>query len=1040
MNSLCATGSGMSGLTSGVAISGIPAPTGFTVNNSISIPLDSDPDLVLHYPLNGDILNYTGSTPTTGTNDAVYGGYTAYIKLSNLQSIFKNGQSLSKTIAPDNNAENALRMDNSNILFVANTKGYSFSCWFYQTSNSGMIWSVCRDNINFNTSNNNQNKYGVYYTIGAQGLQLIAVPAGAGAVLVTKTFLANPVSNQWYHVVWTLNTSGQSNVFVNGTQVLTNDTTIPYFSIDMKNKYLLGDTNSSGSIFGYMNDFRYYNRILDIYEVKQLFNIFFNNIFNPTYTTPSSNFYLNKELALYYPFNNNLTNFKTGTAGTLTGSTALNYSIVKVGTGSLYNSTASTTNYFTPAAITNTRLGWTFSCWIYLSSTPTSTSAIWFFGIDTANSTGGQLYLTITNNLQLFMNQGIFSGGNNPLVSKYFATITTTQWYHVVITADNVNNTIYYINSVNIGNTPGTAIPFLNSFGISNAVGAMSRNSLFGINAIYNFYITKPINYPGMPGYIDDFRVYNRPLTQSEITMLYSYNNFPMSTLNLNTDPFLCLYYTFDLSTNTVYNYAQNVYGTVDASYVNGAHTNYTDLSYVGTGGLKLLDTNSGYVQLQPTSVVNTTNFISNNGMTFACWFYSKSSLSNAKIFDFNDTYDSYNTNIFVSINASNSISANVYTSPTTSSTVSLDTNYNNSILYHFVWTMSYSNAQTSTWNIYINATNVSNTTSKYYPNQVARGSDFLGRSNIYSDPSFNGYIDDFRVYQRVLTQTEITQIYTYNNTLNVKSANLSWTAANTSRTPLTYNYKYAPYYSSGLSWKAFYGNSGDNSSYLYYAAGAGNSSTNYNTFQNNSWYVGGANTLSSNSTNVLTEIRYSYNTIANTNNIFGFSNNFKIALSISGYFKPDVTGIWTFQFGISTGNDDMSIFWIDDGANVNGTTIHWPPTDNNSNFVSNSTITIISNSAYATTLTAGVYYPIQLNWGQNTGGSILALYFKSPGGFFIYNGSGYFFYQQISSSTPINTSSTNSVINNLLDGNGITYSVNSQVGTKQSTYVSITK
>ena len=1030
MNALCTTGSGMSGLTSGVAISGIPEPTGFTVNNSISIPLDSDPDLVLHYSFNGDILNYGSSTslntnlgPNTGVADATIVPSTgSTVSLSSNHSIFKNGTSLRQSAS-----NNTSYLSITNI--PTNTAGYSFSFWLnFTTNTNGVIFSFA------NAYNTNVDRIAIWNF--SETLYFVCNDA-----FYNNSAIFPPL-NTWRHFVWTLDTTGKTNIYVNEVLTVVNNTTIPYKSFIFNYNRILADTYLGANQYGalaYINDFRYYNRILDIYEVKQLYNLYFNNIFNPTYTTPSSNFYLNTDisLALYYPFNNNLTNFKTGTAGTLTGSTALNYSNVKVGTGSLYNSTASTTNYFTPAAIRNTKSGWTFSCWIYLFSNPNSTSAIWFFGLNTANSTGGNLYLTITNSLQLYMNQGIFSGGNGPLVSKYFAEIYINQWYHVAITADVSNNTTYYINSVNIGNTPGTAIPFLNSFGINNLVD-MTRNSLFGINAIHSFYTTKPINYPGIPGYIDDFRVYNRPLTQSEITMLYSYNNFPMSTLNLNSDPFLCLYYTFDLSTNTVSNYAQNVYGTVDASYVNGARANYTDLSYVGTGGLKLLDTNSGYVQLQPTSVVNTTNFIGNNGMTFACWFYSRSSSNNAKIFDFNDTYDSYSNNIFVSMNASNSISANVYTSLTTSSTVSLATNYNNSILYHFVWTMSYSNAQTSTWNIYINATNVSNTTSKYYPNQVARGSDFLGRSNIYSDPSFNGYIDDFRVYQRVLTQTEITQIYTYTNTLNVKSANLSWTAANTSRTPLTYNYKYAPYYSSGLSWKAFYGNSNDNSSYLYYAAGAGNSSTNYNTFQNNSWYVGGANTLSSNSANVLTEIRYSYNTIANTNNIFGFSINNKIALSISGYFKPDVTGIWNFRFGISTGNDDMSIFWINDGVNVNGTTTHWPPTDNNSNFVSNYNMTI-ANSSYATTLTAGVYYPIQLNWGQNTGGSILALYFQSPGGSFIYNGSGYFFYQQISSSTPINTSSTNTVINNLLD-NDYTYSVNTQVGTKQSTYVSITK
>jgi len=145
----------------------------------------------------------------------------------------------------------------------------------------------------------------------------------------------------------------------------------------------------------------------------------------------------------------------------------------------------------------------------------------------------------------------------------------------------------------------------------------------------------------------------------------------------------------------------------------------------------------------------------------------------------------------------------------------------------------------------------------------------------------------------------------------------------------------------------------------------------------------------------------------------------------ISGYFKPNVTGSWSFQLGIpgSLSNDDISIFWIDDGANVNGTTTHWPPTDTNYNYLQNYQLPIAS-AIYTTTLTAGVYYPIQLNWGQSVGGSVLGFYFKAPGGSFVSNGSGFFFY---GSGSGVNTSWNSGIISSAFANNGstLTYTQN---------------
>jgi hypothetical protein len=946
--------------------------------------------LILHYPFNGDILNYGSSTslntnlgPTIGVSDASFvplTGSTVY--LSSGQSIFKNGTSLYQSSF---NTTDYLSINN----IPTNTGGYTFSFWLYLSNTQrGAIFSFADA---LNSTNRvclyqpNTTQWSIFF-YGSQILNFITI----------TSYL-----NTWTHFTLTFSKSNQFILYVNGVNTYSNSLT--YNAMSFGYNRIFADTFGAEGKIVNMNDFRYYNRVLDIYEIKQLYNI----------SIPLNN---DTALVLYYPFNYDFLNYASGSGVGVTNgtpnSTLIQNSIFKFGKGSLFSNNSEFNNISFPSNSGNISI----SFWVYYNgSIRSGTNSIIGFGSGT--NINFSIYSFASNNNRLDI--GVYA--TNGYFENTVATIVVNTWYHIVLTMDVTNKrySVYLNNVVRINNSvTGT---------ITSFTPISSTNSSF--------------NLFGTTTYFDDFRYYSRLLSLGEIAQLYNFNTYTNlnTILNLNTDPSLCLYYMFDLSRNMVSNYAQNVYGTIDASYGNGASVNYADLTYVGTGGLKLLGTNSGYVQLLPTSVVNTTNFISNSGMSFSCWFYSKISLTDAKIFDFNDISNSYSNNIFVSMNASNSISANVYTSPTTSSTVSLSTNYNNSILYHFVWTMTYSNAQTSNWNLYINATNVSSTTSNYYPNQVARSSDFLGKSNISSDPSFNGYIDDFRIYQRVLTQAEITQLYNYTNTLNVKSANLSWTAVKTAKTPLTYNYYYKDNslnitpnilsYFSGLSWTAFYGAINDYTSIA--------STTTANSFQTNSRFSGGNNTKKSSASNTLTNINYPYTTIASANNIFGFNNvnngdGLFISLIITGYFKPNQTGTWNFQFAAAGfPNDDFSIFWINDGANVNGTTTHWPPTDTNYNNYSYPTY------VYSISLIADVYYPIQITWAQASGGSTLGFQFQPPGGSYTSNGSGYFFSQN---STPVNTSYTNSVINNLIDGNNITYSVNTQIDTKQSKYTSVTK
>jgi hypothetical protein len=64
------------------------------------------------------------------------------------------------------------------------------------------------------------------------------------------------------------------------------------------------------------------------------------------------------------------------------------------------------------------------------------------------------------------------------------------------------------------------------------------------------------------------------------------------------------------------------------------------------------------------------------------------------------------------------------------------------------------------------------NATQKY-PNIIARTSNYIGKSNLSTDPSFNGFIDDFRVYNRTLTADDVGILYNSANGFQNTSTNM---------------------------------------------------------------------------------------------------------------------------------------------------------------------------------------------------------------------------------------------------------------------------
>jgi hypothetical protein len=179
-----------------------------------------------------------------------------------------------------------------------------------------------------------------------------------------------------------------------------------------------------------------------------------------------------------------------------------------------------------------------------------------------------------------------------------------------------------------------------------------------------------------------------------------------------------------------------------------------------GSSSLSLTATSSQYAlssKFTPTT----------NGLTIAFWYKSNGSGTWARVFDFGN--GAANDNIFISSNGDggNRFAFSVFYGSTENKIYFTDINYNDNVWRHIVWTLTYAtpNSYTSTWNLYVNGVNKYNSSTQLYPSSsVTRTLCYLGRSNWAGHAYYNGNIDEFRIYDSVLSATDAAALY--NNTM----------------------------------------------------------------------------------------------------------------------------------------------------------------------------------------------------------------------------------------------------------------------------------
>jgi hypothetical protein len=191
----------------------------------------------------------------------------------------------------------------------------------------------------------------------------------------------------------------------------------------------------------------------------------------------------------------------------------------------------------------------------------------------------------------------------------------------------------------------------------------------------------------------------------------------------------------------------------------NGA-THSTSVYKVGYGSAQFDGTSLQYLTMDDRIDISKTASVS--GITFTSWFkMSKSSGINAKLMEFGDKTNPDN---WVTISTSDT--ENVYTIYFEVGIDGVSTKHQTTQPYmddkwhHLSWSISHKGE----WSIFIDSQFVSHDIEKCHIPDVTWSYRYIGKSGITGHKYFTGYVEDFRIYDKVLTSYDVEYLYNYSS------------------------------------------------------------------------------------------------------------------------------------------------------------------------------------------------------------------------------------------------------------------------------------
>lgn len=428
-------------------------------------------------------------------------------------------------------------------------------------------------------------------------------------------------------------------------------------------------------------------------------------------------------LLRWYEFEGNGLDSSTNNVGlTLTGSNA-SFVSGKYGKAVTFSNPALAAGYantyYSGSCTSNTPVS--VACWF--NYTVSSTSASWTPTVFTlgGSNVASAITVNIANGNWLVASIYTGSAGLSNVVASGAQSVSANTWYHVAMTYDGTTCTTY-LNGASVGTPVGT-------------VGALASNILRigdGGNTTGNS--------TAFVGHIDDFRVYARTLTAADVMTLYNSTNAVLTGF-VNVTRGCVGWYQAEGNAN-------------DASGSNYHASNVGFPLYIPgkVGSAVFFPNKAGATQVHSVDVAGYTGLSYQQPLTLAFW-------ANVYAFGAADTclinLGSSNSDQGLFVNCDNNMNVWMHNGSwnRVASNIAITTRTWNHIVVTYTSgiAMTYFNGALS----HSNTTVSGNLT-------VAAGLRMGGRWG--QNLAFNGALDDVRVYNRVLSAAEVSDLYTTTN------------------------------------------------------------------------------------------------------------------------------------------------------------------------------------------------------------------------------------------------------------------------------------
>jgi hypothetical protein len=371
------------------------------------------------------------------------------------------------------------------------------------------------------------------------------------------------LDREWHHFVWTITTAGVWAIYIDNvlqTYENVNQSTsgiIPNYSYTT-NEFFGG--SQVGHNNGYIDDFRIYKGVLTTAEITTLYNIN-----SPEYPKIPAD---NANLKAWYKFDdegNNEGYLDSNPSitkhnliipsGSPPSSTPIFSSIQKIFGKSAYEGGVEARIQF-PTSLTNQLYtinntnGISFSLWYNMSTSSGSSASLFEFSETAAETTNTRRFGIaregLNNQIGLFIKDYIAKPTDYYYLGNVGSGTVNNVWHHIVWSISSTGVWTCYVDNVNQNINVTGKIPNITNYNFSYILGSIQSTQTFS--------------------YVDDFRIYDKVLSETEVSMLYhvpyvnninTYTiNFPVDTIaNINDNTDYIFKGKYDINLTSLYSH-----------------------------------------------------------------------------------------------------------------------------------------------------------------------------------------------------------------------------------------------------------------------------------------------------------------------------------------------------------------------------------------------------------------------------------------------------------------------------------------------------